>query len=50
MTCKEAIYSDNVLDYILSYYRETEVIQQRYDPICITEIDDYRAVIYKEEE
>ena len=41
MTCKEAIYSDNVLDYILSFYRETEFIRRRYDPICITEIDDY---------
>lgn len=50
MTCREAIYSDNVLDYIVSAYRGTEYIQEQYDPLCITEIDYSRAIIYKQEQ
>ncbi len=48
MTCREAIYSESVLDYIVGAYRGMEYITERYDPICITEIDPYRAAIYKE--
>lgn len=50
MTCREAIYSDNVLDYIISAYRGTEYIKEQYDPLCITEIDFSKAIIYKQEE
>lgn len=50
MTCREAIYSENVLDYIVSAYGGTEVIVQRYDPLCITVVDSYRAVVYRQEE
>lgn len=47
MTCREAIYSENVLDYLVSAFGGTETIMQRYNPICITEIDQSRAIIYK---
>lgn len=50
MTCREAIYSENVLDYIVSAYRGTEYIKEQYDPLCITEIDYSRAIIYKQEQ
>lgn len=50
MTCTEAIYSENVLDYIVSAYRGTEYIMERYDPVCITEIDFSRAIIYRQED
>lgn len=50
MTCREAIYSENVLDYIISAYRGTEYIKEQYDPLCITEIDFSRAIIYKQED
>lgn len=50
MTCREAIYSENVLDYIVSSYRGAEYIEEQYDPLCITEIDFSRSIIYKKEE
>ena len=50
MTCREAIYSENVLDYIVSAFRGEEYINERYDPICITEIDHARAIVYKQED
>lgn len=50
MTCREAIYSENVLDYIVSAFRGEEYINERYDPICITEIDYARAIVYKQED
>lgn len=51
MTCREAIYADNVLDYIVSMYGgDIDLINERYDPLCITEVDAFRAVVYREEE
>lgn len=50
MTCREAIYSENVLDYIVNAFSGNEVIEQRYNPLCITEIDRFRAIAYKQEE
>lgn len=50
MTCREAIYSENVLDYIVSAFRGEEYINERYDPICITEVDYARAIVYKQED
>lgn len=50
MTCREAIYSDNVLDYIVGAYRGFDYIEERYDPLCVTEVDISRAIIYKQEE
>lgn len=47
MTCREAIYSENVLDYLVSAFGGTDLITLRYDPICITELDQSRAIIYK---
>lgn len=48
MTCREAIYSEAVLDYLVGAYRGTDYIMERYDPICVMEVDTYRAVMYKE--
>lgn len=50
MTCREAIYSENVLDYIVSTFRGEEYLNERYDPICITNIDNARAIVYKQED
>lgn len=50
MTCREAIYSEQVLDYIVGAYPGVESIFERYDPLCVTEIDVSRAVVYKSEE
>lgn len=48
MTCREAIYSETVLDYLVGAFRGPEYLMERYEPICITEIDPYRAVVYKQ--
>ncbi len=50
MTCREAIYSENVLDYLVNTYGGAEGILERYDPLCVEEIDNSRAVIYRQEE
>lgn len=50
MTCKEAVYSDNVLDYIVSSYRGEEYINQEYNPVCFALLDNDQAVIYRQED
>ncbi len=50
MTCREAIYSENVLDYIVNSYGGREITEQRYNPLCILEVDNFRSIIYKQEE
>ncbi len=50
MTCREAIYSENVLDYLVNAYDGATGILERYDPLCVEEIDNTRAVIYRQED
>ncbi len=50
MTCREAIYSESVLDYIVTAYRGITEYTARYDPICATQIDVSRAVVYRQED
>ncbi len=45
MTCREAIYSNSVLDYIVNNYNP-----ERYDPICTSIVDMDKVVIYKQED
>ncbi len=47
MTCREAIYSENVLDYLVNTYGGSEEIIERYEPICTEQIDFSRAVVYR---
>lgn len=46
MTCREAVYSENVLDYIVSSYRGEVNIGDEYAPVCVSEIDVLRSVVY----
>lgn len=48
MTCREAVYSENVLDYIVGSYGGESAIQKRYDPICFMDIDLSRAVVFRQ--
>lgn len=50
MTCREAIYSENVLDYIVTTYGGVPGILNRYDPVCVEELDNSRAAIYRQVE
>ncbi len=48
MTCREAVYSENALDYIITNYRGREYIEEYYNPDCYMTYDDIQAVIYQE--
>lgn len=47
MTCKEAVYSENVLDFLIGNYRGEEYVQQLYRPDCYLPLDNIQAVIYR---
>ena len=48
MTCEEAIYSDQVADYVVTYDYSNDITNQ-YQPVCYSLIDTRQAVIYREE-
>lgn len=48
MTCKEAVYSENVLDYIIGNYRGEEYVLGVYNPDCYMPYDNIQGVIYQE--
>lgn len=50
MTCREAVYSESVLDYLIGNYRGEEFIRESYNPDCYIQFDNTQAVIYKEVE
>lgn len=47
MTCKEAVYSEEVLDYIVGIYRGENYILTLYNPICYMTYDNLQGVIYQ---
>ncbi len=50
MTCREAIYAESVLDYLVDTYGGDEGIIQRYSPLCIQNVDIFHAVAYRQAE
>ena len=48
VTCKEAVYSENVLDYIIGNYRGEEYVLGVYNPDCYMPYDNIQGVIYQE--
>ena len=48
MTCKEAAFSENALDYLIGNYRGESYVQQIYRPDCYLPLDNIQAVIYRE--
>ena len=48
MTCKEAVYSEEVLDYIVGNYRGEDYILTLYNPVCYMEFDSIQGVVYQE--
>jgi len=48
MTCKEAVYSEQALEYIIGNYRGEEYAREVYNPDCYMAYDDFQAVIYQE--
>lgn len=49
MTCKEAIYSEQVLDYIVSSYIPDETLEAQYQPICFNRVGSGGTILYREE-
>lgn len=47
MDCREAVYSENVLEYFVGSYRGENYIQEMYQPDCYFPIDVMQGVIYK---
>ncbi|MCH5251370.1 MAG: S8 family peptidase [Lachnospiraceae bacterium] len=48
MTCKEAVFSENALDYIIGNYRGEEYVKGVYNPDCYMAYDNIQGVIYQE--
>lgn len=49
MTCTETIYSEQVLDYIVSSYIREETLVERYQPTCYSRIGGGGTIVYREE-
>jgi len=49
VTCTEAIYSEQVLDYIVSSYIREETLVERYQPTCYSRIGGGGTIVYREE-
>lgn len=49
MTCKEAIYSDEVIDYLVDSYQGFDTLLQQYNPLCGIQVTNTKAVIFQEE-
>lgn len=47
MTCKEAVYSEEVLDYIVGNYRGEDYILTLYNPVCYMAFDNIQGVVYQ---
>lgn len=50
MTCREAVYSEKVLDYVVNTFGSVDTLGRRYDPLCFIEIDSTRAVVFRQED
>lgn len=48
MTCKEAVYSEEVLEYIINNYRGENYILTRYNPVCYMTFDNIQGVVYQQ--
>lgn len=48
MTCKEAVYSESVLEYLVGNYRGEKYVREFYNPDCYIAFDNIQAVIYQE--
>ncbi len=50
MDCKDAIYSNSVVDYIVADYIDGKSILERYQTDCYQFVDSNQAIIYEESE
>ena len=48
MQCREAVFAEDVLVYVLDNYRGEEYIREVYNPDCYIRLDDRQAIIYQQ--
>lgn len=48
MTCREAVFSENALDFLVRNYRGEDYVRQIYQQDCYLPLGNSQAVIYKE--
>ena len=48
MQCREAVFAEDVLTYIVDNYRGEEYIREFYNPDCYIALDEMQAVIYQQ--
>lgn len=48
MTCREAVYAENVLDFIIGNFRGEEYVREFYNPDCYMAFDNIQGVVYQE--
>lgn len=48
MTCREAVYSENVLEYIIGNYLGEDFVLTLYNPICYMAYDEIQGVVYQQ--
>ena len=50
MSCRDNIYGENSLDYMVNSYRGESYVQYIYEPSCTVALDSVQMNIYKEVE
>ena len=45
MQCREAVFSEDVLEYFVGNYRGEQYVQEVYNPDCYIPIDNWQGVI-----
>lgn len=48
MTCREAVYSEDVLEYIIDNYRGEDFVLTLYNPVCYMAYDEIQGVVYQQ--
>lgn len=48
MTCQEAVYSEEVLEYLIGNYRGEDAVLTLYNPVCYIAYDGIQGVVYQE--
>ncbi len=48
MTCREAVYSEDAVEYLINNYGSVRRIEEQYNPACYFTFDQSQAVFFKE--
>ena len=48
MQCREAVFAEDVLIYVVDNYRGEGYVREVYNPDCYIRLDDRQAIIYQQ--